>query len=82
MGVRIGRRVFDDGCAVVDKPLVAIGDDCALNAGSVVQSHSQEDGAFKSDRIRDRSRLHGRDRALVNYGTTIGDGSTLGPTPS
>ncbi len=79
MGVRIGRRVFDDGCAVVDKPLVAIGDDCALNAGSVIQSHSQEDGAFKSDRIEIGAGCTVGTRALVHYGTTMGDGSTLGP---
>jgi non-ribosomal peptide synthetase-like protein len=79
MGVRIGRRVFDDGCAVVDKTLVAIGDDCALNAGSVVQSHSQEDGVFKSDRIEIGVGCTVGTRALVHYGTTMGDGSALGP---
>ena len=51
LGVRIGRRVFDDGCALPERTLVTIGDDCTLNAGTVIQCHSQEDGAFKSDRI-------------------------------
>jgi non-ribosomal peptide synthetase-like protein len=49
LGVRIGRRVFDDGCSVPEKTLATIGDYCTLNAGSVIQCHSQEDGAFKSD---------------------------------
>ena len=34
MGVRIGRRVFDDGCDLPDRTLVTIGDDCVLNVGS------------------------------------------------
>ncbi len=50
LGVRIGRRVFDDGCFLTERTFTAIGDNCTLNAGSVIQCHSQEDGAFKSDR--------------------------------
>ena len=48
LGVRIGRRVFDDGCCIAERTLVTIGDDCTLNAGSVIQCHSMEDGIFKS----------------------------------
>ena len=33
LGVRIGRRVFDDGCSITERTLVTIGDDCTLNAG-------------------------------------------------
>ena len=54
LGARIGKRVFDDGCSFSERTLVTIGDDCTLNAGTVVQCHSQEDGAFKSDRTDDR----------------------------
>ena len=60
LGVRMGRRVFDDGCAIPEKTLVHIGDDVALNAGSVLQAHSLEDGAFKSDHIVIGARCHGR----------------------
>ena len=49
LGVRIGQRVFDDGCYLTERTLVTIGDDCTLNAGSTIQCHSQEDGTFKSD---------------------------------
>ena len=49
LGVRIGRRVFDDGCGIAERTLVTIGDYCTLNAGSVIQCHSMEDGIFKSD---------------------------------
>ena len=36
LGVRIGRRVFDDGCSIPEKSLVTVGDDCMLNAGSAL----------------------------------------------
>ncbi|HEU0192612.1 MAG TPA: Pls/PosA family non-ribosomal peptide synthetase [Gaiellales bacterium] len=78
-GVRVGRRLFDDGCTMVDKSLVTIGDDCALNAGCVVQPHSQEDGTFKSDRITIGSGCTVGVSAQVHYGVTIGDGASLGP---
>ena len=51
LGVRIGKRVFDDGCYISERTMVSIGDGCTLNSGSVIQSHSQEDGGFKSDCI-------------------------------
>jgi non-ribosomal peptide synthetase-like protein len=79
MGIRIGTRVFDDGCLVMDKTLVAIGDDCALNAGSVIQPHSQEDGTFKSDRIEIGAGCTLGTGALIHYAATMGDGSALGP---
>ena len=34
LGVRIGRRVFDDGCGMPEKSLVTIGDDVTINAGT------------------------------------------------
>jgi non-ribosomal peptide synthetase-like protein len=79
MGVRIGRRVFDDGAAINEKTLVAIGDDCALGLGSVIQPHSQEDGAFKSDRIAIGAGCTVGVGALVHYGVKLGDGAVLAP---
>jgi non-ribosomal peptide synthetase-like protein len=79
LGVRIGRRVYDDGCAIVEKTMVTLGDDCALNAMSVIQPHSQEDGTFKSDRISIGNRCSIGTRAVVHYGTTISDGAVLAP---
>ena len=78
-GVRIGRRLYDDGCTMVDKSLVTIGDDCVLNAGCVVQPHSQEDGTFKSDRITIGSGCTVGISAQIHYGVTIGDGASIGP---
>jgi non-ribosomal peptide synthetase-like protein len=79
LGVRLGRRVFDDGCGLVEKTFVSIGDDCTLNAGSIVQAHSQEDGAFKSDRIRIGAGCTLGVGAFVHYGVTMGDGAVLAP---
>ena len=65
LGVRIGRRVFDDGCYLTERTLTTIGDDCTLNANTKIQCHSQEDGTFKSDRTTlgagwdDRGRRNG-----------------------
>jgi non-ribosomal peptide synthetase-like protein len=79
LGVRIGRRVFDDGCVIMEKTLVTIGDDCALNAGSTIQPHSQEDATFKSDRITIGAGCTLGIGALVHYGVTMGDGVDLAP---
>ncbi|SDM34332.1 non-ribosomal peptide synthetase terminal domain of unknown function [Geodermatophilus siccatus] len=77
LGVRIGKRVFDDGAAVIEKSFVTIGDECTLNARTMLQSHSQEDGGFKSDRITVGARCTLGVGAYVHYGTTIGDGAVL-----
>ena len=79
LGVRIGRRVFDDGCYLTERTLVTIGDDCTLNAGSMIQCHSQEDGTFKSDRITIGAGCTLGVGAFVHYGVTMGDGAVLAP---
>ena len=78
LGVRIGRRVFDDGCAISEKTLVSIGDDCTLNVGVVLQSHSMENGVFKSNRIHIGDGCTLGSNAFVHYGTIVGDGAALG----
>jgi non-ribosomal peptide synthetase-like protein len=79
VGVRVGRRLFDDGCSIAERTLVTIGDNCTLNAGSVIQCHSMEDGIFKSDYtvLEDGCTLG--TGALVHYGVTMGQGSQLRP---
>jgi non-ribosomal peptide synthetase-like protein len=75
--VRIGRRVFDDGCSIPERTLVAIGDDCVLNTDSVIQCHSQEDGTFKSDRTTLGAGCTLGVASLVHYGVTVGEGAVL-----
>jgi len=79
VGVRMGRRVFDDGCSIAERTLVTIGDECTLNAGSVIQCHSMEDGIFKADyTVLEDSCTLGTG-ALVHYGVTMGQGAQLQP---
>ncbi|WP_101632755.1 Pls/PosA family non-ribosomal peptide synthetase [Arthrobacter crystallopoietes] len=77
LDVRIGARVFDDGCGIIERSLVTIGSRCTLNAGSTVQSHSQEDGMFKSDHnvIGDDVTLGVG--AFVHYGVTVENGAVV-----
>ena len=77
LGVRIGKRVFDDGCYITEKTMTTIGDGCTLNFGSVIQSHSQEDGGFKSDYNTIGANCSLGINSLVHYGVTMGDGAQL-----
>ncbi len=79
LGVRIGKRVFDDGCYLTERTLTTIGDDSVLNTGSKIQCHSQEDGTFKSDRTTIGAGCTIGVGAMVHYGVTMGDGSVLAP---
>ncbi|WP_405534862.1 Pls/PosA family non-ribosomal peptide synthetase [Streptomyces sp. NBC_00075] len=79
LGVRIGRRVFDDGAAITERTLATIGDDCTLGPRSILQAHSQEDGTFKSDHIVLGAGVTVGTAALVHYGVSMGDGSQLAP---
>jgi len=77
LGVRIGRRVFDDGCTIAERPLARIGDTCTLNVGSVLHSHSMEDGIFTSDYVRLGAGVTVGIAAFVHYGVSVGDHSEL-----
>ena len=76
-GARIGRGVFDDGAVLTEPSLVAIGDHCTINAGVTIQSHSLEDGTFKSDRIEIGRGCTLATGAFVHYGTELRDGAVL-----
>jgi non-ribosomal peptide synthetase-like protein len=76
-GLRVGKRVFDNGCSIPEPTLVTIGDDCTLNAETVIQCHSMEDGTFKSDHTRVGAGCTLGVGAFVHYGVTIGDGAVL-----
>ncbi|NEA97921.1 Pls/PosA family non-ribosomal peptide synthetase [Streptomyces sp. SID13726] len=78
LGVRLGRRVFDDGCSITERTLTAIGSDATLSAHSKVQPHSQEDGTFKSDHITIGDGCTLGAAVLVHYGVSMGDGAVLG----
>ncbi|MEV8147503.1 Pls/PosA family non-ribosomal peptide synthetase [Arthrobacter sp. NPDC080073] len=77
LGARIGKKVFDDGCGLPEKTLVTIGDYCTLNAYSVAQCHSMEDGAFKLDAVNIGPGCTLGVGAFVHYGTTLHEGAQL-----
>jgi len=75
LGVKVGRRVYDAGANLTERSLVEIGDDATLNEGCVIQAHSLEEGAFKSDYIRIGKGCTLSPAAFVHYGVTMGEGS-------
>jgi len=77
LGVRVGKRVFDDGCYITERTMTTIGDGCTLNSGSVIQCHSQEDGGFKSDNSTIGAGCTIGVNSLVHYGVKMGDGAQL-----
>jgi non-ribosomal peptide synthetase-like protein len=77
LGVRMGKRVFDDGAGFTERTLTTIGDFCTLNQASRVQCHSQEDGTFKSDHSVLGTGCTLGVNSHVHYGVTMGDHAQL-----
>jgi len=77
MGVRLGRRVFDDGAHISEPSLTTIGDECVLNYRSKIQCHSLEDATFKSDRTAIGPGCTLGVGAFVLYGVTMSEGAVL-----
>ena len=77
LGAKVGRMVFDDGAVFTEPTLVEIGDHASLNAGAIAQSHSLEEGVFKSDHIRLGAHATLGVNAFVHYGVSLGDGTRL-----
>jgi len=79
IGVRLGKRVFDDGVFISEPTLTVIGDECVLNPQSIIQCDSQEDGTYKSGRATIGAGGTIGVGAFVHYDVTMGDGSVLAP---
>jgi non-ribosomal peptide synthetase-like protein len=79
LGVKVGRKVFDDGANLYDKTLIEIGDQANLNVASVVQCHTLEDGVFKSERVVIGAGSTIGCAAYVLYGANIGKNAVLEP---
>jgi non-ribosomal peptide synthetase-like protein len=77
LGVRVGRRLYDDGAMLTERKFVTIGHNVMLNERSVIQCHSQENDAFKSDDVVIGSDVTIGVGAFVHYGTNLGDGAVL-----
>ena len=78
-GARIGRRVFDDGCTITEKTLVTVGDFATLGDHATLQGHSLEEGVFKADALSIGRGATIGSRALIHYGTRIGERATVAP---
>jgi non-ribosomal peptide synthetase-like protein len=77
IGVRFGRRVFDDGTYISEPTLTVIGDDCVLNHRSIIQCDSQEDGTYKSGPTTLGAGCTLGVGSFVHYGVTMAPGSAL-----
>jgi len=77
IGVRMGRRVFDDGAYISEPTLTAIGDECVLNHRCIVQCDSQEDGTYKSGPTTIGAGCTLGVSSFVHYGVTMDEGSSL-----
>ena len=77
IGVRFGKRVFDDGVFISEPTLTVIGDECVLNQQSIIQCDSQEDGTYKSGRATLGAGCTIGVGAFVHYDVTMGEGSVL-----
>jgi non-ribosomal peptide synthetase-like protein len=78
LGVRIGKRVVDEGCLIPERSLTSIGDDCCLNERATIQGHSLEDGVFTSDNIELGPACTVGVGGFVHYGTRLGRSAVLG----
>lgn len=77
VGVRVGRRLFDDGVHISEPTLTTLGDECVLNHSSKIQCESQEDGTYKSGPTTLGAGCTVGVGAFVHYGVAMGDGSLL-----
>ena len=78
-GVRLGKKVFDDGVRWTEHSLIEVGDYTNLNFLSTVWPHSLEEGVFKSDYIKIGAGCTLHSGSLVHYGVTMGDHVVLDP---
>jgi non-ribosomal peptide synthetase-like protein len=77
LGLKVGRKVFDDGSSIPEKQLVEIGDGATINAEVIIQGHSLEDGLYKADRIRIGAGATLAPCSFVHYGAEMEPGSVL-----
>jgi non-ribosomal peptide synthetase-like protein len=78
-GAKVGSCVFDDGANLTERSLVEIGDGAALNQNTILQSHSLEEGAYKSDVIRIGAGCSLGLGSFVHYGVTMHARARLDP---
>jgi non-ribosomal peptide synthetase-like protein len=73
LGVKVGRKLYDDGIGIPEKMLVSIGDNCTISQSVTIQGHSLEDGAFKSDYIQIGNGCSIGRNSYIHYGVVMED---------
>ena len=77
LGVRVGKRLYDEGMDIPEKTIVTIGDHATINGGTIIQCHSLEDGVFKMDGTTVRNDITLGVGAFIHYGITMEDGAEV-----
>jgi non-ribosomal peptide synthetase-like protein len=78
-GVRVGKKVFDDGFEFNEYTLITIGDETNLNLGGLIQPHTLEEAVFKSDYVVIGKGCTLHTASNIHYGVTFGDYVVLEP---
>jgi len=78
-GARIGEGVFMDTTDITEFDCVTIGDFCAVNAVSALQTHLYEDRVMKVGRVHLGRGVTVGAGSTVLYDTQVGDFARLGP---
>jgi len=78
-GAKIGRGVFMDTTDITEFDCVTVGDWCAVNAGSALQTHLYEDRVMKVGRVNLGQGITVGGSATVLYDTHVGDFARIGP---
>ena len=76
-GVRVGRKLFDDGASASERSMVEFGDYVTLGAGAILQGHTLEEGTFKSGAIRIGDECTVGANCFVNYDVAMEPRSEL-----
>ena len=78
-GIRVGKRVFDDGFQCNEYTLISIGDYANLNVEGLIQPHTLEEAVFKSDYVKIGKGCTLGVACNIHYGVTFGDFVVLEP---
>jgi len=77
-GCRFGRGVFMDTTDITEFDCIRVGDFCAINAGSALQTHLYEDRVMKVGRVRLGEGVSVGAGSTVLYDTEVGDYARVG----
>jgi non-ribosomal peptide synthetase-like protein len=72
-GIKVGKKVFDDGFQCNEYTLIEIGDYTTLNVEGLIQPHTLEEAVFKSDYVKIGKGCTLGCASNIHYGVTFGD---------